>query len=276
MVDAYVKTDVGIQEELDLDEGLEEPEELDASEDAIEIPEPQDEGEEIELPEPEELEDKPLGQDWTEYLAGVQYPHEQVAVTREERTGESERDLTGTGFVTTVAYSDAEKQTATEFIPPKETIPLDQRQKELCEVKGAHLLADADTQRKFAAGGGFLPETEDGLQGHHEAAVMGHYHQGWSKGWKKSTRGAAGEWFDSHWEVQHMNELDRDPMVLRWTRHHNLQIPYRKWWGGQGRYEPDFLVEIAGGEKEIREVKGEHLFRDANTARKLMAGEAFC
>jgi len=111
----------------------EEPEKVDASEDAIEIPEPQDEGEEIELPEPEELEDKPLGQDWTEYLAGVQYPREQVAVTREERTGESERDLTGTGFVTTVAYSDAEKQPSAEFIPPKETIPLDQRQKELCD-----------------------------------------------------------------------------------------------------------------------------------------------
>jgi len=105
---------------------------------------------------------------------------------------------------------------------------------------------------------------------------MAHYHRGWSKGWKKSTRGTAGEWFDSYWEVQYMDELDRDPMVLKWTRHHGLQIPYRKWWGGQGRYEPDFLVEIAGGEKEIREVKGEHLFQDANTARKLKAGEAFC
>ena len=105
---------------------------------------------------------------------------------------------------------------------------------------------------------------------------MGHYHQGWSKGWKKSTRSEGGEWFDSYWEVQYMSELDRDPIVLKWTRHHGLRIPYRKWWGGQGRYEPDFLVEIAGGEKEIREVKGEHLFRDANTARKLTAGEAYC
>lgn len=105
---------------------------------------------------------------------------------------------------------------------------------------------------------------------------MGHYHKGWSKGWKKSARGPAGEWFDSYWEVQYMNELDRDPLVLRWTRHHGLSIPYRKWWGGQGYYEPDFLVEIAGGEKELREVKGEHLFKDANTARKLKAGDAFC
>lgn len=105
---------------------------------------------------------------------------------------------------------------------------------------------------------------------------MARYRQGWAKGWKKSARGAAGEWFDSYWEVQYMDELDRDPIVLKWTRHHGLQISYRKWWGGNGRYEPDFLVEIVDGEKEIREVKGEHLFRDANTARKLKAGELFC
>ncbi|MFH1220587.1 MAG: TnsA endonuclease N-terminal domain-containing protein [Candidatus Eisenbacteria bacterium] len=105
---------------------------------------------------------------------------------------------------------------------------------------------------------------------------MRRYRQGWSRGWKKSTRGVAGEWFDSYWEVQYMDELDRDPLVLKWTRHHGLQIPYRKWWGGQGHYKPDFLVEIAGGEREIREVKGEHLFGDPNTSRKLKAGDTFC
>ncbi|MFH1220589.1 MAG: DEAD/DEAH box helicase family protein [Candidatus Eisenbacteria bacterium] len=133
MIDAYVKTDVGLQDELDLDEGLRGPEEIDLSKDEIEIPEPQDEGEEIELPEPEGLDEKPLGQDWTEYLADARYPREQVAVTREERVGESERDLTGTGFVTTVAYSETEKQVAAEFVPPKETIPVGERQKELCD-----------------------------------------------------------------------------------------------------------------------------------------------
>ena len=105
---------------------------------------------------------------------------------------------------------------------------------------------------------------------------MARYHHGLSKGWKKSTRGASGERFDSNWELQYMDELDRDPMVLKWTKHHDIKIPYRKWWGGQGRYEPDFLVEIAGGDKELREVKGEHLFKDKNTAIKLKAGEAFC
>lgn len=105
---------------------------------------------------------------------------------------------------------------------------------------------------------------------------MARYRQGWSRGWKKSPRGSAGEWFDSSWELQYMNELEQDPMVIRWTRHHGLCIPYRKWWGGRGQYEPDFLVELAGGTKELREVKGEHLFADVNTARKLRAGDYFC
>ena len=56
-----------------------------------------------------------------------------MAVTREERTGESERDLTGTGFVTTVAYSDAEKMEGGDFVPPREEISLEQRQKEMCD-----------------------------------------------------------------------------------------------------------------------------------------------
>jgi len=73
-----------------------------------------------------------------------------------------------------------------------------------------------------------------------------------------------------------MDELERDPLVLRWTRHHGLRIPYQKWLGRRGYYEPDFLVELAGGDRELREVKGEHLLGDRNTTRKLRAGDAFC
>ena len=73
-----------------------------------------------------------------------------------------------------------------------------------------------------------------------------------------------------------MDELERDPLIRRWTRHHGLRVPYRKWWGGRGYYEPDFLVELVDGSKELREVKGEHLFADMNTARKLRAGGQFC
>jgi len=135
MIDAYVKEDVGVQQELDLDEGLDQLEIPDPSEDQIPIPEPieEDQGAEIELPDPEELAEKPLGQDWREYLRSVQYPREQVAVTREDRTGESERDLTGTGFITTVSYSDTEKAKAEDFVPPREEISMEQRQKELVD-----------------------------------------------------------------------------------------------------------------------------------------------
>lgn len=102
------------------------------------------------------------------------------------------------------------------------------------------------------------------------------YNRGWAKGLKKSPRAQEGERYDSGWELQYMRELELDPMVKRWTRHHDLRIPYRKWWGGKGYYEPDFLVEIQGGQKEIREVKGTHLLTDLNTKRKFQAGEAFC
>lgn len=105
---------------------------------------------------------------------------------------------------------------------------------------------------------------------------MAKYHQGRAKGFKKSPRAQDGERYDSGWELQYMQELELDPMVKRWTRHHRLRIPYRKWWGGNGHYEPDFLVEIEGGEKEIREVKGTHLLTDLNTRRKFQAGEVFC
>ncbi len=105
---------------------------------------------------------------------------------------------------------------------------------------------------------------------------MARYRRGWSRGWRKSPRGQAGEWFDSGWELQYMDELDRDPLVAKWTHHHGVEIPYTKWWGASGRYQPDFFVELLDGSKELREVKGEHLFQDANTTRKLQAGEIYC
>lgn len=105
---------------------------------------------------------------------------------------------------------------------------------------------------------------------------MAKYHQGRAKGFKKSPRAQDGEQYDSGWELQYMQELEVDPLVKRWTRHHGLRIPYRKWWGGNGHFEPDFLVEIEGGDKEIREVKGTHLLADLNTKRKFQAAEVLC
>lgn len=133
LIDAYVKEDVGLQQELDLDEGAPQ---LEEDQDQIAIPEPtEDEAglQNVELPEPEWIEEKPLGQDWQEYLQAVQYPREKVTVTHEERTGESELDLSGTGFVTTISYGQTGKQVPDEFIPPREEIPLNQRKTEICD-----------------------------------------------------------------------------------------------------------------------------------------------
>lgn len=133
LINAYVKEDVGLQQELDLDEGAPQ---LEEDQDQIAIPEPtEDEAglQNVELPEPEWIEEKPLGQDWREYLQAIQYPREKVTVTHEERTGESELDLSGTGFVTTISYGQTGKQTPDEFIPPREEIPLDQRKTEICD-----------------------------------------------------------------------------------------------------------------------------------------------
>ena len=133
LINAYVKEDVGLQQELDLDEGAPQ---LEEDQDQIAIPEPtEDEGslQNVELPEPEWIEEKPLGQDWREYLQAVQYPREKVTVTHEERTGESELDLSGTGFVTTISYGQTGKHVPDEFIPPREEIPLNQRKTEICD-----------------------------------------------------------------------------------------------------------------------------------------------
>ena len=73
-----------------------------------------------------------------------------------------------------------------------------------------------------------------------------------------------------------MDELERDTIIVKWTRHHGLRIPYRKWWGGVGHYEPDFLVELVGGTKELREIKGDYFLSAPDTTRKFRAGEDFC
>jgi|GEM_PF-293759 len=129
LIDAYVKENVGLQQEIDLDEAPE-PE---LKPDEIVLPEIKegDEGEEVILPEPDEVTCEPLKQDWRTFLSELEYPRENVTVSREERVGESERDLTGTGFVTTIAYSDAERNAPEGFIPPSEGIPLEQRRQEL-------------------------------------------------------------------------------------------------------------------------------------------------
>lgn len=130
LIDAYVKDNVGIQQEIDLDD-VPEPE-PDESPDSIIPPEPdEDEGDEIILPPPGDTEEQPLTGGWQEYLDSIVYQREKVVVTDEKRTGESERDLTGTGFVTNVAYDDAEGTAPADYVPPSELVTIDQRKAEL-------------------------------------------------------------------------------------------------------------------------------------------------
>lgn len=70
--------------------------------------------------------------------------------------------------------------------------------------------------------------------------------------------------------------LEADPTVKRWERCRSLRILYKKADGTKAHYNPDFVVEMLDGSKELHEVKGSHLLQDHETRRKLEAGEAFC
>lgn len=82
--------------------------------------------------------------------------------------------------------------------------------------------------------------------------------------------------FDSKWECDYMLLLEADSTVRRWSRSRSLRIPYTKSDGSAGTYNPDFIVERTDGTKELHEVKGGHLLEQADTKRKIAAGEAFC
>jgi type III restriction enzyme len=130
LIDAYVKDNVGIQQEIDLDD-VPEPE-PDESPDSIIPPEPdEDEGDEIILPPPGDTEEQALTGGWQEYLDSIVYQREKVVVTDEKRTGESERELAGDGFVVNVAYDDAESKAPPDYVPPSELVTLEQRKAEL-------------------------------------------------------------------------------------------------------------------------------------------------
>ncbi|MFH1220588.1 MAG: TnsA endonuclease N-terminal domain-containing protein [Candidatus Eisenbacteria bacterium] len=91
---------------------------------------------------------------------------------------------------------------------------------------------------------------------------------------KRGTRES--EPYDSSWERDYMLLLDSDRAVKRWERCRSLRIPYMRADGKRGHYRPDFIVEREDGQKELHEVKGGHLLADADTQRKLAAGEEFC
>ena len=64
--------------------------------------------------------------------------------------------------------------------------------------------------------------------------------------------------FDSDWERQAAEILERDPAVVAWVKNDRLGliIPYRKD-GTARKYLPDFIVELVNGDHLIVEIKGQ-------------------
>lgn len=89
---------------------------------------------------------------------------------------------------------------------------------------------------------------------------------------KKSPIGV--ENYDSALEREYMVELERDAAVAKWTKKHNIKIPY-KILGFSRNYLPDFLVEYKDGHKEIHETKGLPLLLWLSTKLKGQSAEEF-
>lgn len=79
--------------------------------------------------------------------------------------------------------------------------------------------------------------------------------------------------FDSDWERQAADLLGNHPAVSAWVKNDRLGlvIPYREQ-GVPRKYLPDFLVELAGGNMLIVEIKGQI----GNAAIKEAAAERWC
>ena len=82
------------------------------------------------------------------------------------------------------------------------------------------------------------------------------------------------EYYDSTWELELMEDLEKDKEVKKWTKNHGIIIPY---WDEDGKlrgFKPDFLVEKENGTKEIVEIKGKHLL--PTFKRKMDSAQEWC
>src|SRR3989344_8698461 len=76
------------------------------------------------------------------------------------------------------------------------------------------------------------------------------------------------EYYDSTWELELMENLEKDSLVKKWTKNHGIIIPY---WDEDGKlrgFKPDFLIERDDGTKELIEIKGKHLLPQFEEKRK--------
>jgi len=84
------------------------------------------------------------------------------------------------------------------------------------------------------------------------------------------------EFYDSSWEKEHMEKLEKDLDIKRWTKNHGIQIPYFDDDGKFHTFKPDFLVERTDGIIEIHEIKGTHLLKNPITKKKFDAADKYC
>lgn len=86
---------------------------------------------------------------------------------------------------------------------------------------------------------------------------------------------AGSESYDSALERDYMVELEHDPAVRAWTKHHSIVIPYRML-GLPHKYHPDFLVTYNDGSQQLHETKGLPLMFWLSTKLKRESAEAYC
>ena len=84
------------------------------------------------------------------------------------------------------------------------------------------------------------------------------------------------ERYESTWELQYMQKLERDKTVTKWTKNHGIVIEYITEAGNKRGYRPDFLVQRIDGTKELHEVKGTQFLDNPDTRRKHERAKTWC
>ncbi len=82
--------------------------------------------------------------------------------------------------------------------------------------------------------------------------------------------------YDSGFERQMMERLEKDPAVRKWTKKHGITISWTDARLRQRRYIPDFLVEYNDNSLAIIEVKAANLVNSPDVQRKRFAAEEWC
>ena len=83
------------------------------------------------------------------------------------------------------------------------------------------------------------------------------------------------EIYNSEFERQFMDELEKDPKVKKWTKNHGINIPYINIDSKVAHYNPDFIVEYGDGTQELIEIKGKNMLTEI-TKRKQKAAKEWC